>query len=96
MKEQIVFQPREEEKIRFQPSLLGQKDVFFPDVELCFQQDSISREQLKELLEIDLHYPGLVVGSEREKKLKRFLEENELPSLLTSDKDVLIIDPQED
>jgi len=43
---------------------------------------------------MDLHYPGLVVGSEREKKLKQFLAENELPTLSNAGEDVLIVDPE--
>lgn len=39
-------------------------------------------------------YPGLVVGSEREKKLKRYLEENELPSLLNAGEEIIIVDPE--
>lgn len=35
----IVFQPNE-----------GQKNVFQPDIEICFRQEPMSREQLKKLL----------------------------------------------
>ena len=45
---------------------------------------------------MDINYPGLVVGSEREKKLKRFLEENELPVVLNTEEDVLIVDVEAD
>lgn len=43
---------------------------------------------------VDFTYPGLTTGSEREKKLKQFLEENELPSLLNTGEEVLIVDPE--
>ena len=54
-----VFQPREEEKIVFQPSFPGQVDVYLPDVEVCFRQDPASRAQLAELLGIDLIDPSI-------------------------------------
>lgn len=41
-----------------------------------------------------INYPGLIVGSEREKKIKKFMEENAIPSLLNNGEDVLIVDPE--
>ena len=72
------------------------------DFRYSMKKDEILMDMPDELFDekcgakMEIHYPGLVVGSEREKKLKRFLEENELPSLLAGGEEVLIVDPEEE